>query len=135
MVKTCRFGELGEEQITSVTKSIENQASVRVKVFFFERYAALDGFLLAMRSVPVHGLNEILSAGDKACTVEADETVAPFAADIAHTPGESIDITPVIKCNGGGDKAASLILTLCHNDGIGKACNDAVTRQEVSPLG
>ena len=123
--------ELGEAQVATVADDVENFASERGYVFLFEVEGLLDGNRLAGR-LPVHGIEEVLSTGNQACTVEADEAIATVAAIVGDTPWKSENIAPVVEGDGSCDEGAAFLLALSYENCISKTCDDAIASKEVA---
>ena len=124
-------GELGEAQVATVAEYVEYLATEGRDMVFFEVEGLLDGSRLT-GGLPIHGIEEVLCAGNQTCPVETDEPIATIAAVVGDTAWEGEYIPTIVKGNGCCDKRATFLLALGHEDCIGETCYYAIASQEVA---
>ncbi len=124
-------GELGEAQVATVAEYVEYLATEGRDMVFFEVEGLLDGSGLT-GGLPIHGIEEVLCAGNQTCPVEADEPVATVASVIRYSSWEGEYIPTIVKGYGCCDKRTTFLLAFGHEDCISKTRYNAIASQEVA---
>ena len=113
-------------------EGVENELFVVGEI---EEEFLLNGSLMLQRVGPVHGLEEVLGAGDEVGFAVTNQSVASYGKLIVHPTGEGTQLAAVGLGKSGCDERTATGCALHYDAGIAHAGYDAVATEEIGPLG